>query len=75
MLGLLTQWEIMYNEEDRQILLKMLWQGTTQNMEKVNKVIADDRRIIVGGLTKEGKGVIEVWSKYPNPPKANEVTQ
>lgn len=73
LLGILTQWEIVFQEEDRQILLKMLWQGTTQNMEKVNKVIADDKRIIVGGLTKEGKGVIEVWRKCPNPPKEDSI--
>ncbi|EAU88879.1 hypothetical protein CC1G_12650 [Coprinopsis cinerea okayama7 len=70
MLGILTQWEIVFQEEDRQILLKMLWQGQTQNMEKVNKLVADDKRIIVGGLTKDGKGVIEVWHKQPSPARS-----
>ncbi|KAH6894990.1 hypothetical protein BKA70DRAFT_1375720 [Coprinopsis sp. MPI-PUGE-AT-0042] len=60
-------------EEDRQILLKMLWQGTTQNMEKVNKVIADDKRIIVGGLTKKGKGNYRSLEQIPEPTKSQRV--
>ncbi|TFK30269.1 WD40 repeat-like protein [Coprinopsis marcescibilis] len=67
LLGLITQWEIVYQEEERRILLKMLWQGETKNLEKVNKLIADQNRIIVGGLTKDGKGLIEVWQKEPLP--------
>ena len=65
MLGVITQYELIYDAQDDQgqALLRRLWQGDVKTIEKVNAMLVDDRRIIVGGLSKDGKGVIEVWKK------------
>lgn len=66
MLGVITQFELVYDPkaDDGQALLKLLWQGSvTPALEKVNRILADDKRIVVGGLTKAGKGIIEIWKK------------
>lgn len=40
-----------------------VWTGEAQAIEKINALIIDDKRIFLGGLSKDGKGVIEIWDK------------
>lgn len=35
----------------------------TKMVSKVNAMVVNERWIIIGGLCKEGKGVIEVWDR------------
>ncbi|KAJ2929583.1 hypothetical protein H1R20_g7512, partial [Candolleomyces eurysporus] len=64
MLGVITQYELIYDSQanDGRAILKQLWQGNVTSIEKVNTILVDEKRIVVGGLEKDGKGVIEVWS-------------
>jgi hypothetical protein len=41
--------------------LNDLFQQESSGVEKVNALVADDNQIILAGLDKDGKGVIEVW--------------
>jgi hypothetical protein len=43
--------------------LKYLWTKDTEIVAKVNALIVDERRVIIGGLGKENKGVIEIWNR------------
>ena len=58
MLGVITQYELLYDSQanDGRAILKQLWQGNVTSMEKVNTMLVDERRIVVGGLKKDGKG-------------------
>jgi hypothetical protein len=64
MLGVITQYELIYDSQanDGRAILKQLWQGNVKSIEKVNTMLVDEKRIVVGGLKKDGKGVVEVWS-------------
>jgi len=63
LLGMITQYQIARNDKAESVDLVKIWQRETQTIDKVNALITDDRRIIVGGLAKDGKGVVEVWNK------------
>lgn len=41
--------------------ISMAWEGKTNTIEKVNCIATDDFKFVVGGLSKEGKGVIEIF--------------
>ncbi|KAJ2935831.1 hypothetical protein H1R20_g1265, partial [Candolleomyces eurysporus] len=64
MLGVITQYELIYDSQanDGRAILKQLWQGNVTSIEKVNTILVDEKRIVVGGLEKDGKGVIELWN-------------
>lgn len=55
------------------MLLQRLWTKEVTEVEKVNAILADDRRIVIGGLTAGGKGVIAVYKLDPNAPPVPEV--
>ncbi|KAJ3543758.1 hypothetical protein NMY22_g3020 [Coprinellus aureogranulatus] len=65
MLGVITQYELLYDPQNAggQALLRQVWKGDVKAIEKVNALLVDERRILVGGLSKDGKGIIEVWKK------------
>ncbi|KAJ3524915.1 hypothetical protein NMY22_g10794 [Coprinellus aureogranulatus] len=64
MLGVITQYELLYDPQNAggQALLRQVWKGDVKAIEKVNALLVDERRILVGGLAKDGKGIIEVWN-------------
>ncbi|RXW22071.1 hypothetical protein EST38_g3782 [Candolleomyces aberdarensis] len=64
MLGVIMQYELIYDSQanNGRAILKQLWQGNVTSIEKVNTILVDEKRIVVGGLKMDGKGVIEVWS-------------
>jgi hypothetical protein len=45
------------------IELDRLWQKETENIRKVNALVVDEKRIVVGGLTDVGNGVFEIWKR------------
>jgi len=73
MLGVVTQYELIYDAQanDGSAILKQLWQDNVKSLEKVNALIVEEKRIIVGGLEKNGKGVIEIWKKQSEVPAAS----
>lgn len=67
MLGVVTQYEVLSDPKQDSVDIDKVWQKKTQGVEKVNALIVDEKRIIVGGLSKEGKGIIEIWQRVIEP--------
>jgi len=63
LLGNLTQYHLIYDEEEGSIVLQQLWQKESLGLEKVNALVVDEKRIIVGGFSADGRGVIEIWKQ------------
>ncbi|KAF8643822.1 hypothetical protein AX16_008840 [Volvariella volvacea WC 439] len=63
MLGVISVFDLEYNPDKHSLHLYQIWHGKVQVMEKVNALICDERRIILAGLDKNDKGVIEIWHK------------
>lgn len=73
LMGVLTHYYLEYDPTVGQVVLKQLWQKESEGIQKVNTLIADEKRFIVGGFTKKGQGIIEVWRKL-SPPQLEEGT-
>ncbi|KDR73652.1 hypothetical protein GALMADRAFT_280791 [Galerina marginata CBS 339.88] len=63
LMGVITQYLLIYDEAEASVVLQQLWQKESSGLEKVNALVADDKRIIVGGFSAKGRGVIEVWKQ------------
>ena len=63
LLGNLTQYHLIYDEEEGSVVLQQLWQKESPGLEKVNAVVVDEKRIIIGGFSADGRGVIEIWKQ------------
>ncbi|KAF5315596.1 hypothetical protein D9611_005050 [Ephemerocybe angulata] len=71
MLGVITQYELVYDPQadEGRALLKQLWQGNvTSALDKVNTMLVDEKRIVIGGMSKDLKGVFEIWKKQEDSP-------
>ncbi|THU85646.1 WD40 repeat-like protein [Dendrothele bispora CBS 962.96] len=42
---------------------KELWRAEAKITEKVNALVVNDTKIVIGGFDKDGKGIIEIWEK------------
>jgi len=63
LLGNLTQYHLIYDEEKGSVVLQQLWQKESLGLEKVNALVVDEKRIIVGGFSADGRGIIEIWKR------------
>jgi hypothetical protein len=63
LLGNLTQYHLIYDEEEGSVVLQQLWQKESLGLEKANALVVDEKRIIVGGFSADGRGVIEIWKQ------------
>lgn len=61
--GRIAQYHLLRDFEEESLELVPLWEKGTENVEKVNALVADDKRIILGGLSKDGTGIIEIWKR------------
>lgn len=62
-MGVITQYHLIYDEDEGSVTLQQLWQKESTGLEKVNAMVADEKRIIVGGFSAKGRGVIEIWKE------------
>jgi len=62
-LGNLTRYHLIYDEEEGSVVLQQLWQKESLGLDKVNALVVDEKRIIVGGFSADGRGVIEIWKR------------
>jgi hypothetical protein len=62
-MGVITYYQLNYDEEGGSVVLQQLWHHESKNVQKVNALLADDKRIIVGGFGKNDRGIIEVWKQ------------
>ncbi|PIL24234.1 hypothetical protein GSI_13987 [Ganoderma sinense ZZ0214-1] len=60
LLGVLAEYSIS-RDSDGKLSATKNWNASTKALEKVNAMAVDHSRIMVGGFTKDGKGVVEVW--------------
>ncbi|KAG6817795.1 hypothetical protein H0H87_003203 [Tephrocybe sp. NHM501043] len=65
LLGVMSRYEIEVDNEGS-VIVDQLWEEGTKSVKKVNALVVDDKRVIVGGLTAEGKGVVEIWNREIN---------
>jgi hypothetical protein len=63
LLGKVTQYHVAQEEARRASPPEQEWSMNTKTVSKVNAMVVNERWIIIGGLCKEGKGVIEVWNR------------
>ncbi|KAF8635511.1 hypothetical protein AX17_003901 [Amanita inopinata Kibby_2008] len=61
LMGIIMQYHLVL--KDDQLVMEKLWKQEATNLRKVNALIADERRIIVGGLQSDGSGVVEIWKR------------
>jgi hypothetical protein len=52
---------LIWDEKDGSMEIKKLWREETRIVKKVNALVVDEKRVIVGGLTGDGKGAFEIW--------------
>ncbi|KAJ3509300.1 hypothetical protein NLJ89_g5297 [Agrocybe chaxingu] len=62
LMGILTQYNLIY-EDAGSVVLQQVWQKESPGLEKVNALVADEKRLIVAGFAKDGRGAIEVWKQ------------
>ena len=63
LLGNLTRYHLIYDEKEGSVVLQQLWQKESLGLEKVNALVVDEKRIVVGGFATDGRGVIEIWKQ------------
>lgn len=65
LMGTMMQFKLEREEDNDGAEVVKIWENTTKTVEKVNALVMDSNsgRIIVGGLSKEGKGVLEIWDR------------
>lgn len=68
LMGVVTQYLLLYNDVEGSVVLQQLWQRESSGLAKVNALIADDTRIIVGGFSADGRGMIEIWKQKASVP-------
>jgi hypothetical protein len=61
--GVLTVYDLVLDPEEGSLVLDDVFQKESSGLEKVNALVADDNRIILAGLTEDGKGIVEVWKQ------------
>ncbi|KAK2466708.1 hypothetical protein APHAL10511_000966 [Amanita phalloides] len=61
LMGVITHYRLV--SEQKQIVLEKLWERADPQAIRMNAVVADEKRIITGGLQMDGSGIIEIWQK------------
>ncbi|KAL0946699.1 hypothetical protein HGRIS_012886 [Hohenbuehelia grisea] len=62
LLGNVGQYQLARDEVDDGVKLDALGKFKTSVIEKVNTMLLEGDSVVIGGLTKNGKGAIEVWA-------------
>lgn len=59
--GAITHYNLIYGNDTGAVVYQAVWHRQCENMIKVNALIVDEKRIVVGGFDESGKGVIDIW--------------
>ena len=62
-MGSLTYYNLNNDPEKGSVVAQDIFHSNSASLSKVNALVADDKRIIVGGFSADGKGVIEIWKQ------------
>ncbi|KIK90563.1 hypothetical protein PAXRUDRAFT_831601 [Paxillus rubicundulus Ve08.2h10] len=63
LLGKVTGHQIHGSVADGTLLLESQWTHQCRDISKVNSITTSGDSIIIGGFQKDGRGVIEIWTK------------
>lgn len=63
LLGSIIQWNIKSEINGQDNIVEELWRKETLELEKVNALVTNDTKIVIGGFAKDGKGIVEIWDK------------
>ncbi|KAF9246467.1 WD40-repeat-containing domain protein [Melanogaster broomeanus] len=63
LLGSVTYHQISGSAADGTLALKAKWTRQSSDILKVNSITTSEGSIIIGGFQRDGRGVIEIWSK------------
>lgn len=74
LLGRLAQHDITYSSE-QQVEVQTSWNAEVQTLVKVNAITAQGDWLVVGGISKEGKGIVEVWRHSESEGPAEQLSQ
>ncbi|RDB22274.1 WD repeat-containing protein 53 [Hypsizygus marmoreus] len=66
LLGVIMRCTLIFDEKEGSVALDRTWQKETESIEKVNALVTDEKRVIIGGLTADGGGVFEIWRREGN---------
>ena len=66
LLGMIIQYRLVL-EKENEFKLERLWERDAKEPIKVNALVADDKRVVIGGLQPDGSGVVEIWQKEQSP--------
>ena len=66
LLGVIIQYRLVF-EKENVFKLEKLWERDVREPIKVNVLVVDDKRVVIGGLQPDGTGVIEIWQKEQSP--------
>jgi hypothetical protein len=61
-MGVIIQYRLVL-EKENELKLEKLWERDGGEPIKVNVVVVDEKRVVIGGLQPDGTGVIEIWQK------------
>ncbi|KIM65330.1 hypothetical protein SCLCIDRAFT_542180 [Scleroderma citrinum Foug A] len=61
LLGSVTSHEIGGSADDSSLSVKPKWNHSTEDIFKVNAIVATRDLVFIGGFQKDGGGIIEVW--------------
>lgn len=64
LLGCLKAYSLVYDSA-KTLNTKLIWDSDVKEVAKVNAIAVNDRWLVVGGLTRDGKGVLEIWDYVP----------
>ncbi|KAF8735152.1 hypothetical protein AX14_002657 [Amanita brunnescens Koide BX004] len=62
LMGVIIQYRLVL-EKENELKLEKLWERDGGEPIKVNVVVVDEKRVVIGGLQPDGTGVIEIWQK------------
>lgn len=56
---------ILAYDSDGKMQAQFKWGNEVHELAKVNAVLANEKWLVVGGLTRDGKGTFEIWDYIP----------
>ncbi|KAF9532220.1 WD40-repeat-containing domain protein [Crepidotus variabilis] len=66
LMGVITHFNLIYDQAKGSVVLQQTFRNESVGLVKVNTLLADDKRLVVGGFDSDGKGVLQIWKQDPS---------
>lgn len=63
LLGNITELRLNHDRKQGEEHVLPVWQQQAKCLAKVNALVVDDKKLVLGGICRDGKGIIEIWRK------------